>query len=256
MQTRASGRQDRCRGSLSAWHRKGETWLTPGVVNSWSGSPEPDLARQKKSPVRRPAIWISPSQGPVEEAFELPAPDRMLQLAHRLRLDLANALARHLEDAAHLFQRVRVTVAQAVTQLDDLALAIRQGLEHLIDLVLEHLLRGRLHRRFGGVVFDEIAEIAVLALADGTIETDRRPAALEDATRLLDTDVGRPRRFLDGRLAAHLLQQLFRDVAELRHRFDHVHRNADGAGLIGDGASDGLAYPPRRVARELVAAAI
>ena len=64
------------------------------------------------------------------------------------------------------------------------------------------------------------------------------------------------RRLLDGRLAAHLLQQLLGDVAQLAHRLDHVHRNADGAGLVGDGAGDGLANPPRRVGAELVAAAI
>ncbi len=35
-----------------------------------------------------------------------------------------------------------------------------------------------------------------------------------------------------------------------------MHRDADGAGLVGDGAGDGLADPPGRVGRELVAAAI
>ncbi len=34
-----------------------------------------------------------------------------------------------------------------------------------------------------------------------------------------------------------------------------MHRNADGAGLIGDGAGDGLADPPRRIRRKLVTAA-
>ena len=35
-----------------------------------------------------------------------------------------------------------------------------------------------------------------------------------------------------------------------------MHRDADGAGLIGDGAGDGLANPPGGVGRELVAAAV
>ncbi len=52
------------------------------------------------------------------------------------------------------------------------------------------------------------------------------------------------------------LQQLLGDVAQLRHRLDHVHRDADGAGLVGDGAGDRLANPPGGVGRELVAAAI
>ena len=36
---------------------------------------------------------------------------------------------------------------------------------------------------------------------------------------------------------------------------DHVHRDADGARLIGDGAGDGLANPPGGVGGELVSAA-
>ncbi len=63
-------------------------------------------------------------------------------------------------------------------------------------------------------------------------------------------------RLLDRRLAAHLLQQLLGDVAQLRHRLDHVDRDADGAGLVGDGPGDRLANPPGRVGAELVAAAI
>jgi hypothetical protein len=35
-----------------------------------------------------------------------------------------------------------------------------------------------------------------------------------------------------------------------------VHRDADGAGLVGDGAGDGLANPPGGVGGELVAAAV
>ena len=42
---------------------------------------------------------------------------------------------------------------------------------------------------------------------------------------------------------------------QLVDRLDHVHRDADGAGLVGDGAGDGLANPPGGVGRKLVAAA-
>ena len=63
-------------------------------------------------------------------------------------------------------------------------------------------------------------------------------------------------RLLDRRLAALLLEQLLRDVPQLRHRLDHVDRDADRAGLVGDGPGDRLADPPRGVGAELVAAAV
>jgi hypothetical protein len=43
---------------------------------------------------------------------------------------------------------------------------------------------------------------------------------------------------------------------ELVDGLDHVHRDADGAGLVGDGAGDGLANPPGGVGGEFVAAAV
>src|SRR5206468_9961753 len=110
-------------------------------------------------------------------------------------------------------------------------------------------------RALGGLVLDEVAEVAVLALADGPVEADRVAADLHHPPGLFDRDVGRPGGLLDGGLAALLLEQLLRDVAELAHRLDHVHRDADRAGLVGDRPGDRLADPPRRVGAELAAAA-
>ena len=67
---------------------------------------------------------------------------------------------------------------------------------------------------------------------------------------------GRFGHFFDRRFAAVLLQQRLADLAELGHRFDHVHRNPNRAGLVGDRPRDRLANPPRGVGRKLVAAAI
>src|ERR1700676_4526512 len=61
--------------------------------------------------------------------------------------------------------------------------------------------------------------------------------------------------FLGARFAAQLLHQLPAGADQLVDRLDHVHRDADGAGLVGDGASNGRATPPGRVCRKLVAAA-
>ena len=51
---------------------------------------------------------------------------------------------------------------------------------------------------------------------------------------------------------AKLLKQLARYADDLVYRLDHVDGNADGSGLVGDGARDRLTDPPRRVGRELV----
>ncbi len=58
------------------------------------------------------------------------------------------------------------------------------------------------------------------------------------------------------RLEAGFLQDLAGDAVHLVDGLDHVHRDADGAGLVGDRAGDGLADPPGGVGRELVAAAV
>ncbi len=50
----------------------------------------------------------------------------MLQFAERRRLDLPDSLARHPEDFADLFQRIRNVGIDAVAQLDDLPIAVAQ----------------------------------------------------------------------------------------------------------------------------------
>ena len=56
--------------------------------------------------------------------------------------------------------------------------------------------------------------------------------------------------------AAQLLDQLPRDANQFVDDLDHVHREADGARLVGNGAADCLANPPRGISGELVAAAV
>ena len=70
----------------------------------------------------------------------------MLQLLQSLAFDLTNTFASHLEDTTGFFQRVAVTIAQAVTQFHDFTFTIRQALQHVIDLVSQHLLGSRFRR--------------------------------------------------------------------------------------------------------------
>ena len=52
------------------------------------------------------------------------------------------------------------------------------------------------------------------------------------------------------------MEELARGTHQLIDRLDHVHRNTDGARLIGDRTRDRLTDPPRCVGAELVAAAV
>ena len=60
---------------------------------------------------------------------------------------------------------------------------------------------------------------------------------------------------LGGRLAAALLETAL-SGEELALSFDHVHREADRAGLVGQSAGDRLADPPVRQGREPKAAPV
>src|SRR5262245_48969986 len=76
---------------------------------------------------------------PIDKSLQLAGPHRVLKLADGLGLDLADALARDLEDPADLFEGVCVPVADAVAELDDLTLAVSERAEHLLDALLEHV---------------------------------------------------------------------------------------------------------------------
>src|SRR5262249_26219792 len=153
----------------------------------------------------------------------------LLELADGFGFDLANAFAGNLEDVTDFFEGVAVAVAEAVAELDDFAFAVAQGLEDLVDPTAEHLLAGAGGGAFRRAVGDQIAEVAVFAVADGPIETDRIATHGEDAAGFVDCRAGLAGGFFERRLAAELLEQLPRDVADAAHGFDHVDRNADRA---------------------------
>src|SRR5262249_55470446 len=68
----------------------------------------------------------APASSVVEEAPEYPRPARMLELAQRLGLDLADALARHRELLPDLFQRVVGVHADAEAHAQHALLARRE----------------------------------------------------------------------------------------------------------------------------------
>src|SRR6185436_20976822 len=76
---------------------------------------------------RRTKLWSAlPRRLVIQEAPQFPAPARVLQLAQRLRLDLADALARHRELLADLLQRVIGVHADAEAHAQHALLARRE----------------------------------------------------------------------------------------------------------------------------------
>ena len=95
--------------------------------------------------------------------------------------------------------------------------------------------------------------LGVLLLADGRLQAHRLLGDLLDLAHALGSEPHLLADLLGGWLAAELLQKLALDAHELVDGLHHVHGNADGAGLVGDGAGDGLADPPGSVGGELEA---
>ena len=98
--------------------------------------------------------------------------------------------------------------------------------------------------------------MAVLLVADRGLEADRLLGNLQHLANLVDRHRQLFGEFLRSRLAADFVKHLARGAHQLVDRLDHVHRNTDGARLIGDRAGDGLPDPPGGIGREFIAAAV
>src|SRR5262249_51818513 len=197
--------------------------------------------------LRRPSL---------EERAQLARARRMPQLAERLCLDLADALAGDGEALADFLERVLAAVADAEPHLDHLLLARGERLEHRLGLLLEVQVDHRFGRRHHLAILDEVAEMRIFLFADRRLERDRLLRDLEHLADLRHRNVHALGDLFRGRLAAELLHQRARGANQLVDRLDHVHRDADRPRLVGDRAGNRLPDPPRRIGRELVAAAV
>ena len=96
----------------------------------------------------------------------------LAELPQGLGLDLPDTLPGHAEVPANLFKGPAPAVLQTEPELEHAGLAVAQRVEHIVDLLLEELVGGRLGWRQGAPVLDEIAEVAVLLLADRRLQRD------------------------------------------------------------------------------------
>src|SRR5579884_724676 len=186
----------------------------------------------------------------------MPRPLWGAKLPKRFSFDLPDPFARNVELLADLFERVLALAADAEPEADDLLFFGREGLEDVSRFVTDVGVDDGVHGRADPAVFDEIAEGRFAVAADRGFERHR---VARDGLQLLDLlnrNVHAAADFVIGGSAAEFLLELTGSAEELVHALVHVHRNADGAGLVGDGARNGLTNPPCGVGRELVAAAV
>src|SRR5262249_52337122 len=193
----------------------------------------------------------------LQEGLQLPRSRWVAEFPQRLRFDLADAFAGDCEMLADLFERMLAAVRpQTEAHLDDLLLARSQGLQNFLSDFTEVDVDDGFGRVLDGLIFDEIAEVRILLFTDRSLQRNRLLGDLQDFSDLRRRDVHLLGDLFRGRFTAELLDQRARGADQLVDRFDHMHRDANGAGLIGDSSSDRLADPPRRIGRELVTASV
>src|SRR5262244_2705790 len=180
----------------------------------------------------------------------------MPELAQRLGLDLADALARDRELVADLFQRVVLVHADAEAHADYTLLPRRERGERARRGLAQVRLDDGVDRHDRVLVLDEIAEMRILLVADRSFQRQRLLGDLENSAHLLQWHAELLGKLLRRGLAADLVEHLPRRADDLVDHLDHVHGDADGARLVGDRAADRLPDPPGGIGRKLVAAAI
>ena len=177
----------------------------------------------------------------------------MAQLGHGLGLDLADALPGDPVDLADLIEGLGLAIGQTETHGDHAGLTLREGVQHGVELLLQEGEAHRVGRDHGLGVLNEVTELGVPVLAQGRVQGDRLAPVLLDLDHLLRGHVQLDGQLLRGGLTSQVLEHLALHAGELVDDLDHVHRDADGAGLVRHRAGDGLADPPGGVGGELEA---
>ena len=120
----------------------------------------------------------------VEKAAQFARVARVFELAQRLGLDLADALAGHRELLPDLFEGVIGVHADAEAHAQDALLARRQRRQDPRRRLAQIGLDGGVEWQDGILVLDEITEMGILLVADRGFEADRLLGDLQDLAHL------------------------------------------------------------------------
>ena len=119
-----------------------------------------------------------------------------------------------------------------------------EGLEHMGKLLLEQGRRSGVCRGGSVVIGDEVAEMAVLLLADGGLKGDGLLSHTHYLAHLVNGHIEHLGYFLRRGVSAVLVQQLAVGLFDLVYGLDHVNGDSYRPRLVGYGAGYRLPYPP------------
>src|SRR6185312_1686054 len=191
-----------------------------------------------------------------EQRAQPPSPLRSAKLPQRLRLDLTNALAGHVELLPDFLKRVLPLAAYPKSKPDYFLLFGRKRLQDSGRLIPHVRLDHGVNRRADPAVFDQVAESRFAIAADRRLQRDRVARNGLQLLHFLDRNVHASADFFIGWRTAKFLFELTGCSQELVHALIHVHGNANGTRLVRNCPRNRLADPPRGVCRKLVPATI
>src|SRR5881296_1178758 len=166
------------------------------------------------------ALRGPPSQSVFDEGAEVAPAQRVAKLPERLRFDLPDTLARHVEPLADFFESVLALLADAEPQTQNLLFLRRKHRQCPLNLRAEVLVEQRLVGRAGRFVLEEIAQLGVLS--DRRLQRERLARRLEDEPDLLRRHPGALGELLGGRLAPDLVDQIAIHARDPVQRLDHM----------------------------------
>ncbi len=180
----------------------------------------------------------------------------MTQFAQGLGLNLTDTLAGNIELASDLLQSAGCPVMDTETQFKNFAFPVIKGTEHMSNLIFEHRLESRIRRGNRLLILDEVAEMRVSLIADGSLQRNRHLRDLKDLFDFADRHTHLFSDLLSSGFTAVLLHKKAGDSDDFIDGLGHMHRNPNGPRLVGDGTRDGLTDPPGGIRRKFIPALV
>ena len=134
----------------------------------------------------------------------------MAEFVDRFRFNLAHALARHFENLPYFFKRIRVSVGKSETKPDNFAFAERQRGKRFVQPFPQRRTIDFDKRIVLFGILEEVAEEALFASFDRTVQRKRRTRRLNRRANFAERQPGRFRDFLRGRSDLRIARQFAR----------------------------------------------